>query len=160
MFLNTSLFVMIFDFAQKGCYQWMIVFGSFNARFITSVGDQNQITKIFVAITIRIEKRPDCLFFVFLKSNNKDFAYMVFVFLSLTCKEVSNNYGLRLFKLLYCIISVYDWFIRKVCHLRSHQWVSQGWLFGHQLLSRRTLSPSWRPLGNKHLPTKDGPLSI
>ena len=74
----------------------MIVFGSFNARFITSVGDQNQITKIFVAVTIRIEKRPDCLFFVFLKSNNKDFAYMVFVFLSLTCKEVGNNYGLTL----------------------------------------------------------------
>ena len=71
----------------------MIVFGSFNARFITSVGDKNQITKIVVVVTIRKEKRPDCLFFVFLKSNNKDFGHMVFDFLSLTCKEVGNNYG-------------------------------------------------------------------
>ena len=36
-------------------------FGSFNARFMTSVGDQNQITKIFVAVTIQKVKMPDSL---------------------------------------------------------------------------------------------------
>ena len=76
----------------------------FCARFITSIGDQNQITKIFVTVTIRKQvKRPDYLL-IFLKSNNKDFGHMVFDFWSLTVKEVGINYGLRLYKLLYCIM--------------------------------------------------------